>query len=329
MAPFYRHRSFEPCTDGIRLESVMQWLYPESFGVSWQDSMHFEPVTQLPLPQVKTLVFAGGGNRCWWQAAMVTEWTKRGWRLPPTLVGTSAGAAVAAAALMDDGLQRAFDACRQLFADTPRIFESQRRQFAHRRIYPAWLASFVNEETFGAMRQAPQRLQVALTRPARALGLSGSVVAGTLAYLVDKFVWNRLHPRLPRMLGLRQEFLELQHCATLDEARALLLAAAAAPPFMSAQHVSGSAAIDGGYLDSVPVPEQDEAAKSATLVLLTRFHPKLPTLFRHRGRHYLQPSRRVPVSTWDCTADADIHAAYELGTRDGMDLMERGLVTLA
>ncbi|WP_199536131.1 patatin-like phospholipase family protein [Dyella solisilvae] len=290
-------------------------------------------MTQLQLPQIQTLVFAGGGNRCWWQAAVVGDWMKRGWRLPPTLVGTSAGAAIAAAALTSEGLQHAFEGCRRIFADNPRLLESRtvathRWQFSHERIYPAWLASFVDDGTYEAVQKAPQRLMVALTRPARALGLGGSVVAGTLAYLVDKFVWNRLHPRLPRMLGLRQEFLDLKQCSTLAEARKLLLAAAAAPPFMPAQEVAGGVAIDGGYLDSVAVPTQDEEARASTLVLLTRHYPRLPVLFRHRERHYMQPSQRVPVSTWDCTAAATIHAAYDLGRLDVAQAMDHHLVTL-
>ncbi|WP_198670227.1 patatin-like phospholipase family protein [Dyella sp. C9] len=294
--------------------------------------MQYEAVTRLQLSQVETLVFAGGGNRCWWQAGVVNHWMANGWRLPPTLVGTSAGAAVAAAALTSGGLKRAFDACGQLFRDNPRVVERRgllprHWRFAHDWLYPAWLASFVNENTFQNLSESPQRLLISLTRPARRLGLGGSVVAGTLAYLVDKFVWNRLHPGLPRMLGLRQEFLDLHACSTLAEAQTLLLAAAAAPPMMRAQQVAGALAIDGGYLDSVPVLPEDEADPAGTLVLLTRHYPRMPMLFRYQGRHYLQPSQRVPVSTWDCTARTDIQAALALGKRDVATVMEHALVT--
>jgi predicted acylesterase/phospholipase RssA len=50
-------------------------------------------LVSLDLAQVKTLSFAGGGNRCWWQGGLIAELLKRGWRLPPQLLGTSAGAA--------------------------------------------------------------------------------------------------------------------------------------------------------------------------------------------------------------------------------------------
>jgi hypothetical protein len=166
------------------------------------------------------------------------------------------------------------------------------------------------------------------TRPARALGLGGSVVAGTLGYLVDKHLWHRLHPRLPRLLGLRHEFLELQRCANPADARNLLVAAAAAPPFLSAQRIDGRHAIDGGYLDNAPIPPQSAAEKAGTLVLLTRHYPKLPTLFRCNERHYWQPSQRIPVSTWDCTPRTTVREAFALGRQDALNALDNHMFQL-
>jgi predicted acylesterase/phospholipase RssA len=151
---------------------------------------------------------------------------------------------------------------------------------------------------------------------------------GTLAYLVDKHTGNRLHPRLPRLLGLRHEFHPLQQCDSLADARNLLVAAAAAPPFLSAQRVNGNHAIDGGYLDNAPVPAQSAAERAGTLVLLTRHDPKLPTLFRHNERHYWQPSQRIPVSTWDCTPRATVREAFVLGQRDASQSLAAGTLRL-
>lgn len=291
--------------------------------------MRLEHLPRLDLADIRTLIFAGGGNRCWWQAGAVTQWLERGWRLPAQLVGTSAGAAVAAACLTT-GAPAALDACERLFNANPRLFEWRdlgrfRLRFAHQHIYPAWLSSFVNAQTFAALRGAPGSLRVALTRPARVLGLGGSVFAGTLAYLVDKHVRNRLHPRLPRLLGLRHEFLELQQCANPEDACNLLVAAAAAPPFLSAQRIGGRHAIDGGYLDNAPLPPQGATEKAATLILLTRHYPKLPTLFRSDGRNYWQPSRRIPVSTWDCTPRATVREAFALGHQDAGCAFDAGM----
>lgn len=286
--------------------------------------MRIETVSRLNLGSIQTLVFAGGGNRCWWQAGAVTYWQERGWTLPPTLVGTSAGAAVATACL-SERVAAALDGCIRLFDGNPRIFDWRglarlKLSFAHQRVYPAWLSSFIDDTGFDGLRKAPSRLRVAFTRPARLLGLGGSLAAGTVAYMIDRYVANRLHPRLPRWLGLRYEFIDLQQCSDLAEAKNLLVSAAAAPPFLSAQRIDGRHAIDGGYVDNAPIPEQTTAEKSSTLVLLTRHYPKLPTLFRFNERHYWQPSQRIPVSTWDCTARATVRDAFGLGQQDALAL---------
>lgn len=296
------------------------------------DAMPIEPFARLDLTGITTLIFAGGGNRCWWQAAAIARVMERGWRLPAQLVGTSAGAAVATACLTDS-VQPALDACLRLFAGNPRMVDWRgpshfKPRFAHQRIYPAWLSAFFDASSFDAVHNAPSRLQVALTRPARALGLGGSVVAGTLAHLLDKRPGIRLHPRLPKWLGLRHEFRELGQCATLAEARNLLVAAAAAPPFLSAQHIDGRHAIDGGYRGNAPLPPQTDAERAGTLVLLTRHCPKLPALFRANGRYYWQPSRPIPVSTWDCTPRTTVREAFALGRQDAERAFDAGMLDL-
>ncbi|WP_050479430.1 patatin-like phospholipase family protein [Herbaspirillum rhizosphaerae] len=294
--------------------------------------LKIETVEHLPLDEIDTVAFAGGGNRCWWQGGLISYLMDQGWQLPGTLIGTSAGAAVAASCLTD-GPKAALDACLRLYAANQRIVDwgqlrSLKMQFAHQEIYPEWLRSFVHVGNFEQIRQSPSRLHVAITRPARLLGVSGSVVAGTLAYVADKYLWHSIHPRLPKLLGLRQEFHAIHEAAGHEDAQSLLSAAAAAPPFMSSRRIHGAYAIDGGYIDNAPIPQQSDADKSRTLVLLTRFYPKLPTMFRREGRWYWQPSMRVPVSTWDCTARATVKEAFSLGNGDAVDALNRGKIRL-
>lgn len=279
---------------------------------------------------VETLVFAGGGNRCWWQAGALRHLMSCDMRLPMRLIGTSAGAAVAASC-MTRNPDVALQACLKLYAENVRIFDwsglpKLKLKFAHQQVYPTWVDSFLNAETIDGIRNSSSRLTVALTRPARLLGMSGSVLAGTLAYLVDKYVWNSIHPKLPAMLGLRQDFVALNDCATLEAAQSLLIAAASAPPIMPAQMVGGSHAFDGGYTDNAPIPRQSADERSKTLVLLSRHYPKLPSFFHWAGRTYWQPSQRVPVSTWDCTPKTTVRDAYELGLRDAKHMLANGLL---
>lgn len=267
-----------------------------------------------------TLVLAGGGNRCWWQAGLLSALRERGLVLPPELTGTSAGAAVAAAVLTDT-VDAALESCRRLYSSNATIFRwrsllSRRLEFAHQSIYPAWISDFLTPDGLARLRQGPSRLLVAVTRPAPVLGLAGSVALGTLAYLVDKKLQS-LHPRLPRWLGLRLEFLALPD-GDIETAHRLLCAAAAPPPIMPAQRLGGRPAFDGGYTDNAPLPPRAPAEGSRSLTLLTRHYPDRPTLFSHGDRWYWQPSRPVPVSTWDCTFRATVDEAYALGRSDAL-----------
>lgn len=285
------------------------------------------PLTISALGRLETLVFAGGGNRCWWQAGLVTELQSRSWALPRLLVGTSAGAAVAAACLTQT-LDQALAECQRLYRGNRRVWEWPRLaklelRFAHQSIYPAWLAGFFSPEAWARLQRSGADLMVAVTQPAPWLGLRASVLAGSLAYLLDKKLVHSIHPTLPKWLGLRQAFFSLKASAHADAARDLLAAAGAAPPFMKARRLRGQWALDGGYVDNAPVPAQSPEQQASTLVLLTRHYPKLPSVFQWRGRSYWQPSHKVPVSTWDCRAGTTVEQAFELGRSDARLWLDR------
>ncbi|RUL76634.1 patatin-like phospholipase family protein [Dyella choica] len=287
-------------------------------------------VRGLDFGRIETLVLAGGGNRCWWQAGALQHLLEHRPRLPRQLIGTSAGAGIAASFLAQS-TDTALRACLELFAGNPRIFDWSalprlKLKFAHQQIYPAWIEAFLNSATFSTLRHASSQLTVGLSRPAKYLGTGASVAMGTLAYLVDKYWWNSIHPRLPGLLGLRQDFMLLNDCTSVEAAQAILIAAASAPPIMAARKVGGQQAFDGGYTDNAPIPPQSDQQRSQTLVMLTRHYPKLPQLFTWLGRTYWQPSQRIPVSTWDCTAKATVREAYELGLQDSVRVLGTGLI---
>lgn len=272
------------------------------------------------LNNLQTLALAGGGNRCWWQAGALSRLMREGWRLPPMMVGTSAGAAIAASCLTT-GPEAALEACKDLYSRTAKIFDWRgvwrgQLEFAHQTVYPSWLSAFVNERTFESLRSSVTSLQVAITRPSRYLGLRTSVALGTLAYLVDKKVWHNVHPRLPTVFGLQQEFIDITRSTSAAQARRVLAAAAAPPPIMHAQKIDDRWAFDGGYTDNAPIPHQSTAQRASTLVMLTRHYSSRPSVFMIKDRTYWQPSRPVPVSTWDCTYKATVAEAFELGSSD-------------
>jgi len=280
----------------------------------------FQPLMAVDLGNIDTLVMAGGGNRCWWQAGLVQALIQRGWTFPQNITATSAGAAIATS-LMAGTTEAALVACKKLYAANAQLFDWNalmrlKVKFAHQHIYPAWLHSLMGDGDYAALQQSQSRLSVAVTQPAQWLGLAGSLITGSLAYLLDKKIAHSIHPKFPRYLGLRQAFFNLKECGSAQEARHLLAAAAAAGPFMKAQKVGERWALDGGYIDNAPVPAQTPAEAARTLVLLTRHYPDLPQQFTFEQRQYWQPSRKIPVSTWDCRPSTTVDQAYQLGLED-------------
>jgi predicted acylesterase/phospholipase RssA len=281
-----------------------------------------------PLASISTLALAGGGNRCWWQAGALSRLMQEGWVMPPRLIGTSAGAAIAAACLTT-GPEAALESCKELYSRTAKIFHWRSLlrghvEFAHQTVYPAWLSAFVNERTFAVLRESGSSLQVAVTRPARYLGLKVSVGLGTLAYIVDKKLWHSIHPRLPGLLGLTQEFIDVTRCESAADVHSVLWAAAAPPPIMRAVRLQGRYAFDGGYTDNAPIPRQTPQERQSTLVMLTRHYPSRPALFRFRDQLYWQPRRQAPVSTWDCTQKTTVDDAFRLGREDAARALHAG-----
>jgi predicted acylesterase/phospholipase RssA len=280
----------------------------------------FQPLMAVDLGNIDTLVMAGGGNRCWWQAGLVQALIQRGWALPQNITATSAGAAIATS-LMAGTTEAALVACKKLYAANAQLFDwnaliGLKVKFAHQHIYPAWLYSLLGDGDYAALQQSQSRLSVAVTQPAPWLGLTGSLITGSVAYLLDKKIAHSIHPKFPRYLGLRQAFFSLKECGSAQEARHLLAAAAAAGPFMKAQKVGERWALDGGYIDNAPVPVQTPAEAARTLVLLTRHYTDLPQQFTFEQRQYWQPSRKIPVSTWDCRPSTTVDLAYRLGLED-------------
>ena len=282
---------------------------------------NFSPIFgEIDLSEIDTLVLAGGGNRCWWQAGLIQALTHRGWMLPPNITATSAGAGIAAS-LLTNRTEAALNACKLLYGSNTQLFDWKavarlKLKFAHQHIYPAWLKSLMGDGDYSALQNAKSQLQIAVTLPGRLLGLTGSLVAGSIAYMLDKKIAHSIHPKLPRYLGLRQKFFNLNECDSAHEARELLAAAAAAAPFMKAQKIDGHWGMDGGYTDNAPIPVQTPEAADRTLVLLTRHYPDLPQKFFYERRKYWQPSQKIPVSTWDCRPTTTVDFAYQLGLSD-------------
>ncbi len=103
----------------------------------------------------------------------------------------------------------------------------------------------------------------------------------------------------------------------------IILATSSAPPFVSLQQLDGEFYLDGGVYDNVPIrllPEVD-------LVIAVHYRPEsrkvVEMLERDKGRRvfWVAPSREIPISMWDYTNPQGVKATFELGKRDGENLL--------
>lgn len=264
----------------------------------------------------ENIVFAGGGNRCWWQAGLVEVLSQLPcWRARQFL-GASAGAGVATA-FATGRIQESLQAAITRFDATPRNVEWRdllkgQRPFMMPRIYPEWITSFLDAPDLARLRTHDLRVTVAITRPIRFLPLSLSTLIALTLYSTEKYWLKTYHSRLPHKFGFRAEYHDLGESADIADARALLMASAAAVPMTAVHRVQGRPALDGGFYDNLPLP-QDGTDDERTLVMLTRHRAELPQMFRFDRRIYIQPTAPVAAINIDCTSGENVRKTYEQG----------------
>lgn len=275
-----------------------------------------------PVPQpFDQIVFAGGGNRCWWQAGWWDTVAPELQLRPRVIAGISAGAATACMVYAHDS-RETMAYYREVLANNSRNVHwgnllRRERVFPHYGIYRTALLSLFGNNRLHRLQQAPE-IRIGVAHIPRWTGPRLAVAAGLLAYNIDKHLLKTLHPRLGRKLGFHPEFVLAQDCRSPEDLADLLLQSASTPPFTPVLRRGGRAVLDGGLVDNVPVDALDDTPGNV-LVLVTRMYPRPRRFIIEAGgqrRLYLQPSQRVPISSWDYTRPEAMTHAYDLGQRD-------------
>lgn len=265
------------------------------------------------------VVFAGGGHRCWWQAGFWDVFAPAAGLAPRVVAGVSAGAATACMLLANDA-HAGLAHYRKALAGAPRnaywanLFRRGRPVFPHDAIYRVALATLLGGDRFERLRRGPE-IRIVYARPPSGLGPRAGVALGMLAYTLEKHLARPLHPTWGRKLGFTAGIGRVADCPDVESLVALIIASSCTPPFTPIQYIDGRPTIDGGLVDNVPVDAV--AAGRPTLVLTTRRYRERAPIFMEGARTYVQPSRRIPVASWDYTAPAAYEAVYRLGRRDG------------
>ncbi|MBL8572777.1 MAG: patatin-like phospholipase family protein [Hyphomicrobiaceae bacterium] len=265
------------------------------------------------------MVFAGGGNRCYWQGGFVEALRQEADLAPRLVVGASAGAFAASYSLLGVGAEvraAVIGACETATRNFDwRAMIDGRPAFPVAGLYRQLMAETLTEARFAALA-ALTDLRIAVARPPAWLPLSLAITLGIGLYQVEKQLFAPVHPKGGRRLGFAPHFAAIRGMSGAGEMIEALMASASVPPIMPVGTVDGAPALDGGLVDNVPVdPVVDiERAGGRSLVLLTRPYRQVPTV---AGRVYVQPSQRIPVGQFELTNPGGIRAAYELGLKDG------------
>ncbi|MDR5853283.1 patatin-like phospholipase family protein [Caballeronia sp. LZ062] len=273
------------------------------------------------------VVFAGGGNRCWWQAGFWNVVQPELSLRPRIIAGISAGAATACMLYTNDARWVMRYYADVLRSNTKNAYWGNllrgQSVFPHYRIYRQALLD-IFAERFGELASAPE-IRIGVSHLPRWLGAHSAVAAGLVAYNIEKYVRKTLHPTLGQALGFHPEFVTAQECATIEDLADLILQSSSTPPFTPILRRNGRPVLDGGMVDNVPVSALD-ASPGRVLVMVTRLYPRERMFVVPHGeqrRLYVQPSRKVPISSWDYTSPSQMEHAYELGRADGEDFLER------
>ena len=266
------------------------------------------------------VVFAGGGNRCWWQAGF-WDVVAPAIALKPRLVaGVSAGAATACMLYANDS-RWVMDYYREALKDNRKnaywsnAVKRGAKVFPHARIYRQALADILGGERFAKLKAEAPELRIQFSRLPRFLGPRAAVALGLVAYNLEKYWKKSLHPTFGRRLGFKPEFVRMQDCESIDDLVSLIIASSCTPPFTPIETRGGRPTLDGGMVDNVPVDAVERGA--STLVMVTRRYPGRPDSFTHQGRLYVQPSKKVAVGSWDYTNPAGMQSTYDQGRSDG------------
>ena len=273
------------------------------------------------LSNIDNVVFAGGGNRCFWQAGLwdvIAEPLKLS---PKRFISVSAGSAMSCGILAGQSHE-----CLKIVKSTTARNAKNRYignlfnadpVFPHERLYREMVLEIMHEGALKKLQSGPSNaIQVA--RIPRWLGPKSAVAVGLMAYQLEKKIKEPVHPTYGRKLGFKSEFFNAADCKSPEELTDLILASSCPPPMTPIMYRNSKPVLDGGLFDNAPVHGVPENSGD-TLVLLTRPYRHIPPV---EGRLYLSPSQKPPVSSWDYTNPKGIQDTFDLGRRDGEALLK-------
>lgn len=266
------------------------------------------------------VVFAGGGNRCWWQAGFWDCINAEIELRPRVIAGVSAGAATACMVYANDSLRVLAWYERELAemrgnVRWSNLFRRGERLLPHAAIYRKALRAALGGERFRQLMWRAPEIRVQFARLPPGMGPGRAVLSGMIAYTSDKYLRGSLHPTHGQRLDFTQEIRRVQDCRSERELVDLLIASSCTPPFTPIEYIDGAPCLDGGLVDNVPIGAVADVPGQA-LVLATRRYKGFAPVFVRNAHVYVQPSRKIEVASWDYASPRLYRKVYEHGRAD-------------
>jgi len=269
----------------------------------------------------ENIVFAGGGNRCFWQAGFwitIEPYLK----CPPKhIASVSAGAAISCAlfsgcfdTVLDNTLTAMRSNARNRYWKNLLTTEPIH---PHNRLYRQIIQSSIDRQGLEKLHNGPINHILVAHIPAW-LSPKSATLLGIAAYQIEKKLFAPMHPLFGKKLGFVSEFIKVQSCQSVDILTDLILSSSCTPPFTPLMFQSGKPVLDGGMIDNVPVHGIEQYSGN-TLVLCSRPYKQLPDI---PGRTYIAPSKPVAIESWDYTNPEGIVKCFEQGKQDALKFLE-------
>lgn len=264
---------------------------------------------------------AGGGNRSFYQQALLEAWGDKIWSRVASMASVSAGAAIATLLLSGRSHEARthWDGLRRGITKNLDLTRALKRQpiAPHGAIYRSTMIHALADGGLARLRATPFPVYVLCSVPPEALSTGVATWLGLGAYALEKRLDPQLlHPRLGARLGYREFSFDARDCESAEEVADLVLASSSTPPFTPVGNFRGQRLLDGGIVDNAPayiVERHPQVRKN--LVLLTRPYPA-GVAGKHGKRFYIEPSGQVPIERWDYRESAAVDDTLRLGTRD-------------
>jgi predicted acylesterase/phospholipase RssA len=268
----------------------------------------------------QTVLFAGGGCRCFWQLGFWAA-VAPALELAPRFVGAvSAGAAMACAALAGRTEAVVADFKARAAANERNFYPGNllRREpaFPQEAIYRWAILTVLDREALARLHAGPE-IEVVVTRPPSWAVAGSCLPLAAVARMMDKRSGDRVHARWGPRFGFRGEWISVRQCATPEEVADLILHSSCTPPATPWYRRDDRPVLDGCVAQDPPFGSRGPGdGTEETLVLLTRHQPQA-ALPRLPGRTYVAPSEPIGVAVWDYTSPEKVQQTFDLGRRDG------------